>query len=138
MATSNSDSDNDLYTAEAVSYNGAVSVDGASPDRLTVRASQELGGPDGGWNPERLYAAALATCLHQSIVLVGSTTGADTGGSAVHAEVTLREHRAESYKMDAAMHVELPGVADAATRERILAQATTRCPLVDESQVTVS
>ncbi len=127
----------DRYTTRAVSEDAAVRVEGATPDRLAVHAPKELGGPDGGWDPERLYAAALATCLHQSVVLIASSAGVSTADSAVHAEVTVRGRSAASCELEAALRVELPGASDADERERLIARAAAHCPLVDESQVTV-
>ncbi|MFI9011858.1 OsmC family protein [Actinosynnema sp. NPDC053489] len=130
-------SDTGLYTARAVSRDDAVSVEGATPDRLAVHSPGELGGPDGGWNPERLYAAALATCLHQSLVLVSSSAGVDTADASVRAEVTLRTDDGGAYHLDAALRVDLPG-ADPGARERLVGLAAAHCPMVDESQVTAS
>ncbi|MGZ3145351.1 hypothetical protein ACVDFE_25805 [Lentzea chajnantorensis] len=63
---------------EAVSRNDEVEVSGSA---LPVG--------DGSWDPEKLYAAALATCLHQAVVLAASTGDLDTTGSAVRARVAL-------------------------------------------------
>jgi lipoyl-dependent peroxiredoxin len=130
----------DLYVTTAVSQEGKVRVvdDGHDTAELTVRAPTELGGPGGGWNAEQLYAAAVATCLHQSLVIVASTAGADTSDSAVHVRVTLGEHGAEAYDVAAVARVELPNVDDDGPRGRLVDQAARRCPLVDESQVSLA
>lgn len=122
-----------LYRTTAVSdaASGRVRVDGAEPASLPVAAPDALGGPGRAWNPEALYAAALATCLHQSLVLVASERGCDTSGSAVSATVTLRREGGHGYAIDAALEVRLPGVTDEGGRREVVELAKARCPLAD-------
>ncbi|GGS55113.1 MULTISPECIES: OsmC family protein [Actinokineospora] len=118
-----------LYSTAAVSRDGGrVEVDGAEPDSLAIVQPAELGGSGGGWDPERLYAAALATCLHQSLVIVASSGGHDTSGSSVRAEVTLGESGAEAYDLRARLVVALPNV-DTDDRRQLVDQAVGHCPL---------
>ncbi|MFJ6674670.1 OsmC family protein [Actinosynnema sp. NPDC091369] len=124
-----------LYSTAAVSRDGRVEVDGAA---LTVTQPAELGGTGGGWDPERLFAAALATCLHQSLVLTASSGGHDTGGSAVRAEVSLSAHGAQQYDLTARLFVELPNVTDEGQRRTLVDRAAQHCPLADGWEVSVA
>ncbi|MFD1146481.1 OsmC family protein [Saccharothrix hoggarensis] len=127
-----------LYSTAAVSRDGRVEVDGAEPTALAVTQPAELGGSGGGWNPEGLFAAALATCVHQSLVLLASSGGHDTHGSAVRAEVSLSEHGAQQYEINARLFVELPNVADAEQRRTLVDQAAQHCPLADGWEVSLA
>ncbi|MGX7825843.1 OsmC family protein [Actinokineospora sp. 24-640] len=129
-----------LYSTAAVSRadTNRVEVDGADPGSLVIAEPVELGGSGGGWDPERLYAAALATCLHQSLVLVASTGGHDTTGSTVRAEVSLGASGAEAYELDAHLVVEIPEVAGAEARRGLVDQAVGHCPLAGGWTVTIA
>ncbi|GAA3462660.1 OsmC family protein [Saccharothrix longispora] len=115
-----------LYSTTAVSGPGAVRVDDSE---LPVAAPPELGGPGGGWNSEQLYAAALATCLHQSIELIASSGGDDTSGCTVSAGVTLRHEGAEKYDVEARLKVELPNVPES-RRQDLVDLAVSHAPLI--------
>ncbi|MFE9749466.1 OsmC family protein [Saccharothrix saharensis] len=127
-----------LYSTSAVSRNGRVEVDGAEPTALTVIQPVELGGSGGGWDPERLFAAALATCVHQSLVVIASSAGHDTEGSAVRAEVTLSGHGAQQYDLDARLVVELPNITDDDRRRTLVDRVAQHCPLVNGWEVSVA
>jgi len=114
--------------AEAVSQDGQVRVAGVEPETLSLVGDGEGAGQS--WNPERLYAAALATCLHQAVVLAASTGGFDTEDSAVRAEAKLFHDTAQGYSVDARLSVSLPGVP-AERRQGVVDQATHHCPLVN-------
>ncbi|GAA1313134.1 OsmC family protein [Saccharothrix xinjiangensis] len=124
-----------LYSTTAVSNSGSVRVDGTAD--LPVAAPTELGGPGGGWNSEQLYAASLATCLHQSIVLIASSAGDDTSDCAVSAGVTLRHEGAEKYDVDARLKVELPNVPEQ-RRQALVDLAVSHAPLIGGWPVTVA
>jgi lipoyl-dependent peroxiredoxin len=119
-----------LYTTTATSSADAVRVDNADPAELRVAAPRELAGQGGGWNSEQLYAAALATCLHQSIVLIASSGGDDVRECGVTASVSLRHVGPEKYDLDARLVVELPGVADDRRRQDLVDLAVSHAPLI--------
>jgi osmotically inducible protein OsmC len=127
--------DSVLYSTAAISRADSrnVRVEGADPPALSIADPRELGGSESGWDPERLYAAALATCLHQSVVLVASAGDVDTTHSAVRAEVQLSERGAERYEVEAHLTVELPDIPDQNRRRELLDQAVRHCPLVKGS-----
>ncbi|MFD0203330.1 MULTISPECIES: OsmC family protein [Saccharothrix] len=128
-----------LYTTSAVSRADSrrVEVEGAEPGGLAIVEPPELGGRGDGWDPERLYAAALATCLHQSLVVLASTEGKDTTGSVVRAQVRLGDHGAQSYTIDARLVVELPNVRDPDRRRELVDRAAQHCPLAGGWDVSV-
>ncbi len=86
-----------IQTAAATSRGGAVDIEGA--DALTVVAA----GEGDGLTAEHLYAAALATCLHQAVVLTASERGVDAEGSSVTVEVTLTHDGAQEYGLAAVL-----------------------------------
>ncbi|ANZ43343.1 hypothetical protein BBK82_37350 [Lentzea guizhouensis] len=92
--------------------------------------SLPVGDGDGAWDPEKLYAAALATCLHQAVVLAATTGDLDTSGSAVRARVTLNHENAQDYSIDAKLSITLPNVPGD-RRADLLDQAVRHCPLVN-------
>lgn len=127
-----------LYSTAAVSRDGRVEVDGAEPTALVVTQPVELGGSGGGWDPERLFAAALATCVHQTLVLIASSGGHDTEGSTVRAEVSLSERGAARYDLDARLFVELPNVTDDEQRRTLVDRAAQHCPLANGWEVSIT
>ncbi|TQM78685.1 organic hydroperoxide reductase OsmC/OhrA [Saccharothrix saharensis] len=127
-----------LYNTAAVSRNGRVEVDGAEPTALPVIQPVELGGSGGGWNPEHLFAAALATCVHQSLVLLASSAGHDTEGSTVRAEVTLSGHDAQQYDLAARLVVELPNITDHEQRRTLVDRVARHCPLANGWEMSVT
>ncbi len=117
-----------IKNAEAISQGGEVRGPGALSDGLSM-ADDHHGSGD-NWNPERLYAAALATCLHQAVVVVASTSDLDTTGSVVRGQVKLIHETALDYSVDARLSVSLPEIPPA-RRQSVLDQAVTHCPLVN-------
>ncbi|MDG9704997.1 OsmC family protein [Streptomyces sp. DH37] len=123
-------SEQDLYTAQARSLHGTGRVDVSGRAGLPVGAPGELGGSGQGYDPEQLYAAALATCLHQALVIAATETGVDPSGSEVTARVRLNDGGAQHYRFDATADVSLPS-ASGEQRERVIGQALRICPLGD-------
>lgn len=123
-------SEQDLYSAQARSLHGTGRVDVSGRAGLPVGAPGELGGSGHGYDPEQLYAAALATCLHQAVVIAAGETGVDPAGSEVTARVRLSTGGSQHYAFTATADVALPS-ADDAQRERVIAQALRICPISD-------
>ena len=118
----------ELYRVAAHSRaaDDSVSTDDGSVD-LLVKAPPELGGPGGGANPEALFAAAYATCLHAAVALVASGQGVDTSASEVHA-ITRTGRDDQGYVWGVDVDVVLPGT-DEDARRRIVDQAARICPI---------
>ncbi|GAA2504390.1 OsmC family protein [Streptomyces thermolineatus] len=121
-----------LYTTTAVSLR--------DPDRVRVgeEGHRELFvvGPDASetlfdepaWNPEQMYAAAVASCLHQALALVASEVGVDTHGSRVKAVVSLEHTGPLRYSFSTTVSVDLPGV-EPRRRDEVIAEALRSCPM---------
>ncbi|PJE95265.1 osmotically inducible protein C [Streptomyces carminius] len=119
----------DLYSAEARSLHGTGRVDVSGRAGLPVGAPRELGGTGQGYDPEQLYAAALATCLHQAVVIAATETGVDPADSEVTARVHLGDGGAQRYTFAATAEVSLPSAGD--RRERVIEHALRICPLAE-------
>ncbi|WP_212911600.1 OsmC family protein [Streptomyces sp. TS71-3] len=125
------DTDRALYTTTMASLGGPDRVEavGDGTHRLMMNAPPALESADRqAWNPEQLYAAAVASCLHQALGVVASETGADLTGSEVHAAVTLEHVGALRYDFSTRVSVHLPRI-DAARRPALIEQALRSCPM---------
>jgi osmotically inducible protein OsmC len=81
-----------LYTAQVTARGGregeVVSDDGVLDLSLTL--PKDLGGPGGDHtNPEQLFAAGYAACLHSALKRVAETQQLDVEGSSITARVGL-------------------------------------------------
>ncbi|GAA2403688.1 OsmC family protein [Streptomyces glaucosporus] len=121
----------DLYSAQAHSRHGTGRVDVSGRAGIPVGAPSELGGSGQGYDPEQLYAAAVATCLHQALVIAATQSGVDPSGSEVTARVRLGDGGAQHYTFDTTAEITLPS-ADGDQRERVIAQALRICPVGDQ------
>ncbi|MGI4896544.1 MAG: OsmC family protein [Janthinobacterium lividum] len=117
--------DKDLYTAVVTASDGrARSDDGALS--LDVHEPTSLRGTGEGTNPEQLMAAALGTCLLESLRIATSTTGGDATTVSVEAHVTLVEAEGAGYTARYALKVTLPDAGT--TPDDVLRQALAICP----------
>ena len=128
-----------LYTTKAESSIAGpdeVLVSSGPGRELSVTAPPALGGAEDRqeWNPEQLYAATLASCMHQALLLTAQVRGVDCGGSRVTAEVSLEHDGSLHYSFDAALSVALPQV-DPAARAEVIAEAVRACPLAEGVRV---
>lgn len=80
-------------------------------------------------SPEDLYAAALASCLHQAVMLEATKAGVPTGDSTVRATASLTHDGSQRFGLQAQVAIELPS-ADSATAEGIRQRAVATCPLI--------
>lgn len=117
---------NDLYTATVTATPGSVkSSDGALD--LQVHEPSELGGPGESTNPEQLMAAALASCLLESIRIAAGTAGESIDEVSIEASVTLSDNDTVGYDGRYALKVSLPGFERA---DDVLKQAVSMCPFL--------
>jgi len=113
----------DLYTARVTSTPGsAKSDDGALV--VEVHEPSELQGTGEGTNPEQLMAAALGSCLLDSLRIATSSTPDDFAGTAVDARVTLTQDGV-GYTARYELEVSVPASSDA---DAVLQQALSICP----------
>ncbi|MEK8072527.1 OsmC family protein [Rhodococcoides navarretei] len=116
----------ELYTATvSATATGVTSDDGVLS--LGVREPEQLGGPGGSTNPEQLMAAALSSCLVESLRIALGTVGGGVDELAVKGTVVLTDSEASGYDATFALSVSLPGTDDP---EAVLAQATSICPFL--------
>ena len=118
----------ELYrvTAHSTAADDHVRTDDGTLDAL-VKAPRELGGPGGGVNPESLFSASYATCLHAAIALIASGQGVDASASEVHATTRIgRDDRGYVWGVD--LDVVLSGQPEE-VRQRIVDQAAAICPI---------
>ncbi len=115
---------NDLYTAVVTSSPGSArSDDGALA--LDVSEPTSLDGTGNGTNPEQLMAAALGSCLMESLRIATSSTGGSTEGAQVETRVTLAKGD-PGYTARYALRVTLPDAGTDASA--VLEQALALCP----------
>ena len=118
----------ELYrvVAHSTAEDDHVRTDDGAIDTL-IKAPKELGGPGGGANPESLFAASYATCMHAAVALIASGQGVDTTTSEVHATTRIgRDDKGYVWSVD--VEVVLPGASDD-VRQRIVDQAASICPI---------
>lgn len=116
----------DLYTATV----SATATEVTSDDgvlSLSVREPRQVGGPGEATNPEQLMAAALSSCLVESLRIALGTVGGSVDDVSVKGTVVLTDSDASGYDATFALAVSLPGVDDP---EAVLAQATSICPFL--------
>ncbi|WP_410596973.1 OsmC family protein [Amycolatopsis sp. lyj-23] len=118
----------EIYSAEATSSRGSVRVDGRGDLAYPVGEPSGDGTAD-ALNPERLYAAALATCLHQSLTIAATSLDVEPAESVVTAKATL-SHQDGGYELSAAVDIYLPGAATDDLYDTVTREALRLCPLV--------
>ncbi|WP_427893850.1 organic hydroperoxide resistance protein [Kribbella sp. GL6] len=120
-----------LYTAKATADGGRDGKVATDDGKLavTVAPPVEMGGNGNGTNPEQLFAAGYAACFHSALKVVARRTRQDVEGSTVTAEVGIGPiNGGAGYGLEVAMVVSLPGIADRAAAEELVAQAHQVCP----------
>ncbi|MGD9484604.1 OsmC family protein [Streptomyces sp. TRM70308] len=123
-------------SAQSASEPGRVWV-GGGERTLPVVAPPALGGGDGGpaWQPEQLYAAAVASCLHQTLGVVASEVGgADLADSRVTADVALTHDGSLRYGFTTRVTVDVPRV-DAGMRRMLLRELMRTCPVAGQVEL---
>jgi Ohr subfamily peroxiredoxin len=128
--------DGDLYVASVSVTGGAAghgrvsglvrSSDGAL--ELELRLPPELGGHEGGINPEQLFAAGYAACFHGSLVLLAAHRGIAADGAEVAVSVSFGRDPTDGLFMLAShVRVRLPGTPRVAAAE-LVRNAERVCP----------
>lgn len=125
-----------IYTAH-VTVGGGTSAHGRATGKarssdgaldLDLRTPYELGGDTTGPNPEQLFAAGFAACLHGALSLLAREHSLDPAPITVEASVAFGRDPADgAYRLQADLRVRWPG-ADLETAEVLLARAIAVCP----------
>ncbi|NYD23040.1 OsmC family protein [Kineococcus aurantiacus] len=116
---------NDLYTGTVTAREGSVSSDDGALT-LDVHEPRELQGAGAATNPEQLMAAALGSCLLESLRIAATSAGGSTQGAAVESRVTLSSADGPGYTARYALSVTLPDAGGDASS--VLEQALSICP----------
>lgn len=121
---------NIIYTAEATAWGGregrTASSDGILDLALTI--PKDLGGPpDGGTNPEQLFAAGYASCFHSALKRVAAKEKVDVTDSAVTARVGLGMQESGGFGLAVELEAELPDVEPEQARA-LVERAHQVCP----------
>lgn len=112
------------------------------PDQVRIGQAEEtrwrVTTPDdarsGLASPEDLYAAALASCLHQAVVLEATKEGVPIADSRVRAGVSLTHDGAQRFGLRAQVGIELPG-ADEVTVSGVRRRALAACPMIGDVEI---
>ena len=113
----------DLYTADVTATEGSVrSSDGA----LELSVHEATADHGDGTNPEQLMAAALGSCLLESLRIATSSAGGSTDGAQVQARVVLTQDEGPGYSARYELRVTLPNAG--AEPADVLQQALSICP----------
>ncbi|MGY1435454.1 MULTISPECIES: OsmC family protein [Streptomyces] len=118
-----------IYTTTARARAGQVKVEGTG-ETLPVALPTALGGANAweGWSPEQLHAAALASCMQQSLALAASVRGLSVENSSVTADVSLEHSGPLRYAFQASMRIDLPDL-EAGEYQNLIAEAARACPM---------
>lgn len=114
----------DLYTADVTATEGRVRSADGSLELAVHEATADTTG--GGTNPEQLMAAALGSCLLESLRIATSSVGGNLDGARVDTRVVLSQGEGPGYSTRYELAVSLPnaGTEPAA----VLQQALSLCP----------
>ena len=116
----------ELYTALVTATEAGVTSDDGFLS-LDVHEPEKLGGPGETTNPEQLMAAALASCLVQSLRIAVGTVEGSMDSIAVEGTVVLTDSDSSGYDARFSLKVQLPDVEDP---DAVLAQAVSICPFL--------
>ena len=120
-----------LYTARAAATgdgrDGHVRTDDGLID-ADLRLPVEMGGLGGASNPEQLFAAGYAACLHNALRVVASRQKVHLGqDTSIQAEVGISATGTGNYRLSVALAVSLPG-QNPGQAEAMVTAAHVVCP----------
>ncbi|RCV50300.1 organic hydroperoxide resistance protein [Marinitenerispora sediminis] len=120
-----------VYTAIATSTgDGRAGGRAATNDGLldvTLAVPREMGGPGTATNPEQLFAAGWASCLHSALKAVAAGRKVAFTDSAVIAEISVHRTEQGGFALSTALHVEVAGI-DQRTADELVHAAHAVCP----------
>ncbi|KAA0933734.1 organic hydroperoxide resistance protein [Streptomyces apricus] len=94
---------------------------------VTLAIPKEMGGPGGATNPEQLFAAGWASCFHSALKAVAAQQQIQISDSAVVVEVGVEKTPEGGFGLNAALHVELAGIAQDVA-DKLVEAAHAMCP----------
>jgi Ohr subfamily peroxiredoxin len=120
-----------LYTAKATVTGGRAHGHGRTTDGaldVQLRMPKEMGGEDGGTNPEQLFAVGFAACFESALGVVARRERVEAGDVSIDSRVSLLPTEERGFKLAVELDVTLPQVEDPALAARIVAAAHRVCP----------
>jgi Ohr subfamily peroxiredoxin len=120
-----------LYTAEATVTGGRADGRGRTTDGaldVQLRLPKEMGGEDGGTNPEQLFAVGFAACFESALGVIGRRERVEVGDVSIDSRVSLLPTEERGFKLAVALDVTLPQVQDPEQAVRIVAATHQVCP----------
>jgi osmotically inducible protein OsmC len=120
-----------IYTAEANVTGGRAEGHGRTTDGaldVQLRLPKEMGGEEGGTNPEELFAVGFAACFEGAIGVVGRREHAEVGDVSIDSRVSLLPTEERGFKLAVELDVSLPQVSDPEQAKRIVEAAHKVCP----------
>jgi lipoyl-dependent peroxiredoxin len=120
-----------LYTAEATVTGGRADGRGRTNDGeldVQLRLPKEMGGEDGGTNPEQLFAVGFAACFESALGVIGRRERVEVGDVSIDSRVSLLPTEERGFNLAVALDVTLPQVQDPEQAARIVAATHQVCP----------
>jgi Ohr subfamily peroxiredoxin len=119
-----------IYTAEAHVTGGRAEGHGRTSDgalEVDLRLPSEMGGEDGGTNPEQLFAVGYAACFEGAIGAVARRQKLEAGDVAIDSKVSLNPGPERTFILSVELDVTLPSVDGDAAVE-LVREAHKVCP----------
>jgi osmotically inducible protein OsmC len=119
-----------LYTAEATVTGGRDAGHGVTSDGaldVQLRSPKDLGGEDGGTNPEQLFAIGYAACFEGAIKTVARRQKLEADDVSIDSKVSLGPGEDRAFTIAVELDVTLPGLDEQQAAE-IVEAAHKVCP----------
>lgn len=119
-----------LYTANAEvsgGRNGHGRTDDGALD-VDLRRPTDMGGEGGATNPEQLFAVGYGACFEGALAAVARRQRIDLGTTRVDSLVELHSNDDGSFRIEVALDVTIPAVADPAIAVSLAEAAHVVCP----------
>lgn len=120
-----------LYTAQAHTTGGREHGHGHTTDgelNVEIRPPKEAGGPGGGANPEDLVAVGWAACFESALGMVARRHHLVASDVSIESDISLLSTGDGGFKIEAALDVMLPSIADHETAAELVREAEHVCP----------
>jgi Ohr subfamily peroxiredoxin len=120
-----------LYTASAHVTGGRAQGHGRTSDgelEVNLRVPIELGGEEGGTNPEELFAVGFAACFESALGAVARRQKMAAEDVGIDAKVMLLPTEQRGFKLAVDLDVTLPAVEDEDAAVELVRAAHQVCP----------
>src|SRR4051812_45289832 len=120
-----------IYTAEAHVAGGRAEGHGRTSDGaldVDLRLPEEMGGDNGGTNPEQLFAVGYAACFESALGTVARRRRQEAGDVAIDSRVMLVPTADRRFELAVTLAVTLPSVAHPDEAVNLVREADQLCP----------